>query len=213
MFVPKKFAVGDLVALDALIARDAFVTLVSTIEGAPFATHLPVLYARTGDRVKLRGHWAKANPQWREIDLQTALVIVHGPHAYVSPSWYPDPTVSVPTWNYAVAHLYGRAQVDHDSESLGMLVAELAEKHETSVGSGWRFPDAAPGTVRELAGIVGFEFVADRVEIKHKLNQHHPAGNVEGAVIGLRAMQQPQSTEIADMMEAALFARADDVRS
>lgn len=207
MFVPKKFAVDDLAALDALAARDAFVTLVSVCEGAPFASHLPVLYARDGSRVRLRGHWARANPQWQGIETQTVLAIVHGPHAYISPSWYPDPATSVPTWNYAAAHLYGRVRVSRDREELAALVAALSGKYEAAVGGGWRFPDSAPGTVPELAGIVGFEFAAGRVEIKHKLSQHHPAGNVEGAVAGLRTNGQPQALEVAAMMEAALHAR------
>lgn len=207
MFVPKRFAVDDLAALDALIARDAFVTLVSTHEGAPFASHLPVLYRRDGERAIFRGHWAKANPQWRQIETQTALLIVHGPHAYVSPSWYANPHDSVPTWNYAVAHVYGRIAVEHDADALSALVAELAAKYEAGVGSDWRFPDSAPGTTRELAGIVGFELVAERIEIKHKLNQHHPAANVEGAVRGLRGVGGEQANAVADLMADALARR------
>ena len=75
------------------------------------------------------------------------------------------------------------------------------------MGSGWRFPDSAPETRREIAGIVGFEFVADRIEIKHKLNQHHPVGNVLGAIRGLRERGDAGSTEIADVMERSLHAR------
>ena len=34
-----------------------------------------------------------------------SIAIFHGPHAYVSPSWYAEPAAAVPTWNYAVAHV------------------------------------------------------------------------------------------------------------
>jgi transcriptional regulator len=207
VFVPAKFAVDDPAALDALVERDAFATLVSMHEGAPFATHLPVLYQRNEGQVRFRGHWARANPQWHGIEAQTVLLIVHGPHAYVSPTWYAQPQHSVPTWNYAVAHVHGAVKLIETPDALATLVAELSAKYESGLGSDWRFPASAPGTVREIAGIVGFELTAQRVAIKHKLNQHHPVANVEGAVAGLRGVGDPGSREIADMMAAALALR------
>jgi transcriptional regulator len=203
MFVPKRFAVDDLAALDALLARDAFVTLVSQVDGAPFASHLPVLYRREGAAVRFVGHWARANPQWRGIEAQTVLLVVHGPHAYVSPSWYAHPETSVPTWNYAVAHVHGRVELIEGAAELAGLVAELAAHYERAVGSAWRFPDSAPGTRAELAGIVGFELTAQRIAIKHKLNQHHDDASIAGAVRGLRGRGDPGSLEIAGLMAAA----------
>lgn len=207
MHLPARFRVDDLSALDALVERDAFATLVSVVDGAPFASHLPVLYRREGDRVRFSGHWARANRQWRGIEGQQVLLIVHGAHAYVSPTWYADPAGSVPTWNYAVAHVRGRAGTVHDPAALAALVAALAAKYEASLGSAWRFPEAAPDTARELAGIVGFELEAETIEIKHKLNQHHDGASIEGAIAGLRGRGDPGSAEVAAMMAAALAAR------
>jgi transcriptional regulator len=203
MFVPKRFAVDDLAALDALLARDAFVTLVSQVDDAPFASHLPVLYRREGNAVRFRGHWARANPQWRGIEAQTVLLIAHGPHAYVSPSWYASPGSSVPTWNYTVAHVHGAVTLIEHEQALAGLVAALAAHYEAAIGSDWRFPDSAPGTRAELAGIVGFELVAERIAIKHKLNQHHDDASRAGAVRGLRGRGDPGSLEIADLMATA----------
>lgn len=207
MFVPRKFAVDDLQALDRLVGRDAFVTLVSVHEGAPFATHLPALYARDGGRVSFRGHWARANPQWRDIETQTTLLIVHGPHAYVSPTWYEHPNESVPTWNYAAAHVYGRITLVHETQALSAIVADTAAHYESMIGSHWRFPESAPGTGAELAGIVGFDFVAERIQIKHKLNQHHTRANVEGAIRGLRERGDTGSAEVAELMADAVLRR------
>lgn len=203
MFVPAKFA-ADLQALDALLDRDAFITLVSTVAGEPFATHLPVLYRREGERVVLRGHMARANPQWHDLAEQTALVIAHGPHAYVSPSWYAQPESSVPTWNYTVGHLYGRVRLIDGPAELQALVADLAARYERAIGSDWRFPDSAPGTVHELAGIVGFEFEATRIQVKHKLNQHHAADSLRGAIDGLRRHGNGEGQEIATLMAGVL---------
>src|SRR5690606_20167982 len=64
MFLPRAFAESALARLDALVASDPFVPLVTTDgDGLPFASHVPVLYQRDGDTVAMEGHWAKANPQ------------------------------------------------------------------------------------------------------------------------------------------------------
>src|SRR5882724_9121086 len=63
MFIPKPFSEPDLARLDWLAARDAFGTLVSIVGEAPFATQLPVIYRRDGERVVLLGHWSRMNAQ------------------------------------------------------------------------------------------------------------------------------------------------------
>src|SRR5262245_46723934 len=118
MYVPEHFRATDLAHLDWLAQHDAFGTLVSNIDGAPFASHVPVLYRPAAGRVILTGHWARPNPQWRGIEGQRVLFILHGPHAYISPRWYEEPRRHVPTWNYAVAHLYGRMRLIEDREQL-----------------------------------------------------------------------------------------------
>ncbi len=200
MFTPRAFAETDLAGLDALVARDAFATLVTVADGAPFVSHLPLLYRRDGDAVELRGHWSRANPQWRHGG--RALAIVHGPHAYVSPGWYADKVeqARVPTWNYAVAHLQGALEVHEEADFLAAVVAELAEKHERAIGSDWRYePDNADQVV-QLKGIVGFRIVVDAVELKFKLNQNHPAANVRGAATALAASAREADREVSALM-------------
>lgn len=205
MYLPRRFAETDLVALDALLARDAFVTLVTVdADGMPFASHLPVLYRREGERIELEGHWARPNPQARHAG--AALAIVHGPHAYVSPTWYADPQIQVPTWNYAVAHLRGRLQGFEDTDRLHALVAALAAKYEGGVGSDWRFPEAAPGTLSELRGIVGFVLEVEQAQLKFKLNQNHPEPNVRGAAAALQR-QGGEAAEVAALMLERLARR------
>lgn len=198
MYLPRRFAETDLSALDGLLARDPFVTLVTVdADGLPFASHLPVLYRRRAGQVSLLGHWARPNPQAAHSG--PVLAIVHGPHAYVSPRWYADPEHQVPTWNYAVGHLRGALRRFDDSLQLQALVAELAAHFEASLGGDWRFPESAPGTVGELAGIVGFELTVERIELKFKLGQNHPPANIEGAAAGLAALAG-QAGEVAELM-------------
>lgn len=207
MYVPAHFVETDLARLDWLAARDSFGTLISSVDGAPFATHMPVLYARDGERVMLTGHWARPNPQWRNLEGQRALFIFHGPHAYISPRWYVDPARNVPTWNYAVAHVYGQVRLIQESDALERIVTTLARNYEGDSADAWRLADSDPATRGMLRGIVGFELAADDVQLKFKLNQNHPTGNVEGAIRGLRAVGLPDAEDTAALMEVSAARR------
>src|SRR5690606_3576711 len=100
MYVPPSFRPHDHEVLQAFMRRHSFATLVSQLDGVPFATHLPLLHrAQVGSDGQLLGHVARANPQWQELAGQQVLAIFNGPHAYVSPTWY-GVKDAVPTWNY-----------------------------------------------------------------------------------------------------------------
>ena len=200
MYTPRAFVETDLAQLDALLANDPFVTLVSSVDGLPFASHLPVLYTRDGNQVLIEGHWAKANPQISHGG--AALMIVHGPHAYVSPGWYPDKeeAARVPTWNYAVAHLTGTLEASTDEDFLASVVDRLSIRHETTVGSDWHYEHARDDHRRQLRGIVGFRFVPQQIELKFKLSQNHPPANVHAVAAALSRQDDPDAKAIATMM-------------
>ena len=207
MYTPRHFAETELAGLDRLVARDAFITLVTVADGLPFASHLPVLYRRDGDRIELRGHWSRANPQWRHRG--PALAIVHGPHAYVSPGWYADkiPQARVPTWNYAVAHLSGPLEIHEEPDFLAAVVADLSERHETAVGSDWRYEADNAAHSGQLKGIFGFRLAATTVELKFKLSQTHPEANVRGAAAALAASAREADREVSTLMTGRLHRR------
>ena len=211
MYTPLAFAETDLTGLDRLIERDAFVTLVTVADGPPFVSHLPVLYARDGDRIVIEGHWARPNPQARHAG--PAMVIVHGPHAYLSPGWYADKeeAARVPTWNYAVAHLQGTLESTEDTDQLASIVDRLSQANEARVGNDWRFEHDRDDHVRQLRGIIGFRFTVDRVELKFKLSQNHPVANVEGAAAALHRLGGEDNVAVADLMRERLVPRAGDM--
>ena len=106
MYIPAHFKNDDPAALRRLMREHGFATVVTVgPDGAPFASHLPLLVEEEGDgddaMLYLRSHMARANPQWKHFagDAET-LVIFHGPHALVHSNWY-DSAPNVPTWNYA----------------------------------------------------------------------------------------------------------------
>lgn len=210
MYLPRAFAETDLAALDALIDAHPFVTLISTdADGAPFVSHLPVLYRRTGDAVLIEGHWARPNPQAKHTG--EMLMIVHGPDAYVSPGVYPDKEESarVPTWNYAVAHLHGGLDVYDDEAALGDLVDRLSQRFEASVGRDWRFEMTRDDHREQLRGIVGFRFAPARIALKFKLNQNHPPENRRAVREDMAVRDDPGARAIARLMRTSNAGRDD----
>ncbi|MEN5068975.1 FMN-binding negative transcriptional regulator [Stenotrophomonas sp. TWI1183] len=138
MFIPSAFVETDLIWLDRLLARDAFVTLVTTgPDGLPQATRLPVLYKRDADGILIEGHWARPNPQAGHAG--PALMLVQGPHAYISPGWYPDKAAQarVPTWNYAAAELRGVLEPTTEPDTLIAMLDGLSAHYEAQVGGDW----------------------------------------------------------------------------
>lgn len=201
MFTPRAFAETDLLWLDRLLARDPFITVLTAgADGLPELTRVPVLYQRSGERIELRGHWARANPQAGHRG--AAKVLVDGPHAYVSASWYPDKDAAarVPTWNYAAAELRGQLQPFDDTDALAQLVAEISDCFEHSVGQAWQFEAQRADHRSQLRGIVGFRFQVEQVQVKLKLSQNHPEANQHAVIAALDQLQRPPSSELAQWM-------------
>jgi transcriptional regulator len=207
MYVPPYFAEADLAALDALAAGHPFATLVTLAEGAPFVSHLPMLYRRDAGGIELRGHWSRANPQWKHGG--EATVIFHGPQAYVSPGWYPDkePAARVPTWNYAVAHLAGSLEILQDEADLAAIVDDLSERFEAGVQAAdpthepWRFEFERDDIRSQLRGIVGFRMRPAKVALKFKLSQNHPVAN-QVSVVAQLARGNDSQRAVATLMRA-----------
>lgn len=209
-YLPRHFDVSaDADAwLPRLIARDPFVTLLSAGADGLAVSHLPVLAERdTGGRWQLVGHMARANPHWQGMEARATIAIVHGPHAYVSPRWYPQPALSVPTWNYAVAHVHGSVELVTEAEPLLAIVDRLSAYFEGGAQQPWSRADGDPSLAKMAAAIVGFRLHVERVEVKAKLGQQHPVPKVQGAIDGLSAEPDPLSREVAALMREALAAR------
>lgn len=202
MYVPKHFAHEERSDLVKLVREFNFGTLVSDVNGAPYATHLPFLISTDeNENVVLRGHVAKSNPHWQTLEQGTAMAVFQGPHAYISPTWYNTP--GVPTWNYAAVHLSGVPQLVSDQEQLTSIVIALSEQHEAVNPSPW-IPDF-PADM--LSAIVGFTMKIDSIEGKYKLSQNRPAADKIKVIQELRApfgrTADENQIRIAAMMDAA----------
>jgi len=184
------------------IAREhPFALLSSELDGAPFATHLPLLAEEeSGGVCWLRGHVARANPHWQGWDgARRALAVFRGPHAYVSPRWYED-HADVPTWNYLAAHAIGRPRAVQDADWLRALLTRLAERFDPEWGRSKPPAEAARRQAALLGGIVGFEMRVEEWTGKAKLGQNRSAADRAGAARGLAATGRPGDAAVAEAM-------------
>ena len=205
MYVPRHFAETDRDALYAHMRAYGFATLVSVREGAPFATHVPLLLdPARGPLGTLVGHVARANPHALSLAAQTpTLAIFHGPHAYVSPRWYRG-EATVPTWNYTAVHATGTPRVLEEARAVRELLERMAETYEAAAAEPWRLDRLSARVADGLQrAIVAFELPIERLEGKRKLSQNKSPADRAGVIDGLRAEGDATSVAIADAMSVS----------
>lgn len=204
MYIPGHFA-ADEKQVDALLSNHGAADLITQTADGLVATMLPFIYVpEAGEHGALLGHVARNNDQWKLPARGESLVIVRGPDAYVTPSWYATKAEHgrvVPTWNYVTAHVYGHLVVHDDAEWTEDLVRRLTGKHEGKRERPWAVDDAPRAFIEgQLRAIVGIELEITRIEAKAKLSQNRPAADVEGVIEGLR---DHGDTELSDAVTRA----------
>jgi transcriptional regulator len=175
------FALDDPAEIKRLIRENPWATLVShTFSGGLVASHYPVLLEETDDGIVLVSHVGRPDEALHELGRHELLVIIQGPHGYISPGWY-DASPAVPTWNFITAHLYGTPELLSDDENLRVL-DRLVDHFEERMPAPRRLngtPDNAAYAARIVAGTVGFRLRVGRVTAKSKLSQNKPAEIVQ----------------------------------
>ena len=201
MYIPPHFREADQDTLLAFIEAHGFATLVTCATEGPIVSHLPLLLRRTTDGPTLVGHVARANPHWRAMDGQTgALAIFHGPHDYVSPSWYAS-SPAVPTWNYAVVHAAGMPRTRDEDAFAAEVVRDLTHQYEDSRPHPWRVEDLPPEFHRKMLGaVVAFEMRIAHLEGKFKLSQNRTLEDREGVIRGLEQAESAATRALAALM-------------
>lgn len=204
MYVPQHFEMSEHAVRELLVTHGAADLVTATSDGLR-ATLLPFVFDDgVGEHGALLGHLARNNDQWRLPCKGEALVIVRGPDAYVSPSWYASKAEHgrvVPTWNYVTIHVYGSLVVHDDPTWVADLVERLTRKHESGRSRPWSVTDAPAAYFQgQLRAIVGIEVRITRVEAKAKLSQNRSPADVDGVARGLAA---DGAQAMADAVEAA----------
>ncbi|MER6434435.1 FMN-binding negative transcriptional regulator [Streptomyces sp900105245] len=206
MWIPKSFVPNE-AAVHELLTHHGASDLVTMTKQGLVATLLPFEYDPTaGEHGALIGHMARANDQWSLPVLGEAMVIVRGPEAYVTPSWYPTKAEhhrAVPTWNYVTAHVYGQLVVHDDPVWIENQIRRMTDRHEAGYTEPWSV-DQAPAKFIEgqLRAVVGVELVISRIEAKFKLSQNQPAKNVDGVIRGLESRSEVHDAAVAAAVRA-----------
>ncbi|UOY92493.1 FMN-binding negative transcriptional regulator [Ectobacillus sp. JY-23] len=196
MYIPKYFKITDDEQIRYIIEKNSFAIMFSAHASKPVATHLPLLLDEENNC--LRGHIARGNPQWRELDGQEVLVVFQGPHCYISPSWY-ETQDTVPTWNYIAVHVYGTFTIIEDNERIQSGLAALVEKYETS---DYNLHDVPADYIEDLKkGIVNFEISITSMEGKAKLSQNHSSERRQRVIAALEQIPRENEQNIAAHMK------------
>jgi len=212
MYIPKDFEITEARILHEFIKSHSFATIVSSGAGGLTASHVPLMLDHEGGaRAALAGHFARANPHWRDLGkARECLVIFSGPHSYISPSWYVN-SPAVPTWNYAAVHVHGRARIIDDPAWVSGLLDRMIAIYEAPQARPW--PGILPVEFRAklTEAIVGFEIEIDRIEGKFKLGQNRSLEDQRGALKSLEASADPGARALAAMMRRYLESATADV--
>jgi transcriptional regulator len=201
VYLPPVFTEARPEVLVEHIERYDFGLLVSHGAAGLVASHIPFVIERDGDRLHLHGHLARPNPQVADLARGgEVLAIFHGPHAYISPSWYASGP-SVPTWNYTDVHAYGIVRLVEDAEWLRRLLQRLSERHEARNPVPWQMQELPESYLKGmLRGIIGFDIAVTRLEGKYKLSQNRPASDRPRVVAALERQSDANSLAIAELM-------------
>jgi len=206
MYLPSAFRQDDLAELHAQMQASPFALLTSAGAAGVQASHLPLLLAPDeGEFGTLYGHFARANPHWRDLQGGAeALAVFSGPDAYISPGWYPAKAEHgkvVPTWNYIAVHARGPVELIEAPERLLQIVSRLSDQHENGRERPWAVSDAPRDYLDSmLRAIVGFALPIRRLEGKWKLGQNRSAADQAGVRDGLAASTSPGDRELAARM-------------
>jgi len=200
MYIPDHFKEVNQQRISSLIEEYPFGMLITVPNGAPFISHLPFLFDRSaGSHGKLLGHIARANPQWQHLEAgEEALAVFQGPHAYISPTWYSSP--GVPTWNYAVVHVRGKALLIETESELEALVEKLTHVHESLMPNPWKPNLSGERRSKLLKMIVGFEIEISNIEGKFKLSQNRPHEDKQRVISELEQSNNQTEIAVANLM-------------
>ena len=212
MYLPAHFEQSDPQAIAEAIAQNPLATLVTRDGEDLVADHLPLLLEGSpAAGARLIGHVAIANDVWRRAgDGARVLAVFQGPHAYVSPNWYPSKREhhrAVPTYNYVTVQINGTLHASQDPAVKRRAVEALTARMESTQPAPWKVADAPPDYLETmLAAIVAIELRIDRVQAKWKVSQNRSADDRAGVAQALvREAQAGPARQMGTLIERGLF--------
>lgn len=191
-----RYLMTDAQEVARLIRNHPWATFVSATSTGLVASHYPVLLDETAATLTVLSHFGRPDDELHELGQHQMLVIVQGPHDYISPSWYP-PGDLVPTWNHVTAHLYGTPDLLDEEENYAVL-SRLTDHFEQHRPGGRSLHEDEAATRRAAKGTTGLRLCVDRFDARAKLSQNKS--------LEVRATITTQLAKLADEMRRYLNA-------
>lgn len=201
LYTPSHFAAVDRAAIARLMHDHPFATLITPGTPEPAVSHVPLLFVPGSEpHGMLIGHVARANPHWKEAADSESIAVFHGPHAYISPTWYEHPARMVPTWNYAAVHAHGPLELIDDPVDKRHVLDALAHRFENGRPAPWHFDMPTRERDAMVGAIVAFRMRIKRLDAKFKLSQNRSDEDRARVAEGLQAEEHPDATATAEWM-------------
>ncbi len=153
-----------------LIRENPWTTYVSHTSAGLVASHYATLLEEDAKGISIVSHFGRPDERLHELGQHEMLVVVQGPHGYVSPGWY-DATDIVPTWNHVTAHLYGVPEILSDEENFAVL-RRLVDHFERRMPAPKSLDLDEEGSRRLARGTVGLRIRVTRFDARLKLSQN-----------------------------------------
>jgi transcriptional regulator len=164
------YVITDPDEVKRLIRENPWATIVSNTSTGLVASHYPVVLEEDEEGISIVSHVGRPDEQLHELGQHEVLVIIQGPHGYISPGWYENDEL-VPTWNHVTAHLYGVPEILSDDENFRVL-DELVDHFEKRMPEPVTIMLDEDSSRRIAKGTVGMRLRMTRFDARLKLSQN-----------------------------------------
>ena len=170
-----RYLMTDSLEVKRVIRGNAWATFVTNMSKGLVASHYPVILDESrDDEIVIVSHFGRPDDELHELGQHEVLVIIQGPHDYVSSSLYEQDDF-VPTWNHVTAHLYGKPEVLSDDENF-MMLSKLTDHFEQHFEGGRSLSENEEKARQTAKGTVGLRMVVTRFDARAKLSQNKSEG-------------------------------------
>lgn len=199
MYLPTHFEEKRTAVLIEMIRRYPLGCLIVHSNAELEAHHLPFEFDVQNN--KLLAHIAQLNPLSTMLMQETdVLVVFNMDNSYVSPNWYEGKFEHhrvVPTWNYAVIHVKGKARIVNDHKVLRGILARLTRQHESTQSTPWKMSNAPKDYIdQQLQHILAIEVDVSSIIGKFKLSQNRNQTDILSVANALLEQGNNQLSEL-----------------
>jgi transcriptional regulator len=194
------YTTEDPAVVKRLIRENPWAGYVSSTSNGLVASHYATLLDEEADGIAILSHFGRPDEKLHELGEHEMLVIVQGPHGYISPGWYAEGDI-IPTWNHVTAHLYGTPEILSPEENYEVL-RRLVDHFEQRMPSPHSL-DEDPEKMRRVAlGTVGLRMRVTRFDARLKLSQNKAPEVRDTIIDALSGVGPYADPALADEMRA-----------